>query len=121
MRRQLLDISAAARPWARTSSDGIRDPAVFARFRNVIEEGKEPVVIALRDRIVLVVVAVGAFERSPSHAIPSVRTRSVTYSTRYSSSMIPPSELITWLRPKPGGDALIESRIRQQVAGQLLR
>ena len=57
---------------------------------------------------------------SPIQARPTVRTRSATYSTRYSSSMIPPSELITWLRPKPVAMRWSSVGGRQQIARQLL-
>ena len=43
--------------------DGVADAAVFADFGDVVEEGEELVVVALRDRVELVVVAAGAFDR----------------------------------------------------------
>ena len=50
--------------------NGVRDAAVLAHFRDVIEEGEEAVVVALGDGIELVVVTVRAFEREsqPGHA-----------------------------------------------------
>ena len=38
---------------------------------------------------------------SPSHAWEVVATRSAAYSTRYSSSIVPPSWVFMWLRLKP--------------------
>ena len=38
---------------------------------------------------------------SPSQTVDVVSTRSTTYSTAYSASMIPPSPLPRWLRLKP--------------------
>ncbi len=38
---------------------------------------------------------------SPSHAWEVVATRSAAYSTRYSSSMVPPSWVFMWLRLNP--------------------
>ena len=60
-------------------------------FINVVEVRGELVIFPLTDWVVLVVVTAGASRVSPSTADPIVRTRSATYSTRNSSSMLPPS------------------------------
>ena len=38
----------------------VRHPAIFAELRNIIEEGEEPIVVALRDGIEFVIVAMRA-------------------------------------------------------------
>src|SRR6185503_13560816 len=69
-------------------------------FIDLIEEGEQPIVVPLADGIELVVVAAGALEVSPRTAVPKVLTRSAAYSTRNSSSTLPPSFVWRWRRLK---------------------
>ena len=56
----------------------------------------------------------------PSQTVPSVSTRSTVYLTKYSSSMAPPSLVVTCARTNPRGDLLVLGRVREQIARQLL-
>ena len=79
------------------SAPGCAMPAgvVAAAFVDRIEVRRELVVLALRDRIELVVVAAAAVEASaPARRCRSSRRGPCTYSTRDSSAMRPPSPLI---------------------------
>ena len=81
---------------------GVRHPAILAQLRHVVEEGEESVVVTLRDRD-RICGRGNARIRASDPAMPcraSARGRP-HIRPRYSSSMMPPSELMTWLRPKP--------------------
>ncbi len=56
----------------------------------------------------------------PSQTVAVVSTRSATYSTAYSSGMMPPSALPRWLRLKPVAIFWSSVGFGQQVAGELL-
>ena len=88
---------------------------------DVVEEGEELVILALRDRVVLVVVALGSSRPSGrGRRSPVVFTRSTTDSTRNCSRSIPPSWLIGVLRWKPVATFCVERGVRAEVAGELV-
>ena len=65
---------------------------------HVVEEGEKLVILSLRDRVELVVVALAQPIVRPRNTVPVVLTRSTTDSTRNCSMSIPPSWLIGVLR-----------------------
>jgi len=81
---------------------GVGDAAILAELGHIVEEGEEAEVVALRDRVELVIVAAGALEgqTQPGGAERADPVGDV-FDAVSPSSMMPPSELITWLRPKP--------------------
>ena len=92
----------------------------LAVFGHVIEEREQPVVVLLRDRVELVVVAAGALERQsePSHA---ERTDSVRHVLDAVLLLDDPALGINHVIPiESGCDALLKRRSRQQIARQLL-
>jgi hypothetical protein len=73
-----------------------RRPSSLSQAR--YQKGKEAVVFALSNGIVFGHGSGRIRKSTPVHDMRSVRTGSVTYSTRYSSWIIPPSELIRWIQ-----------------------
>ena len=57
---------------------------------------------------------------SPSQTVAVVSARSATYSTRNSSWTMPPSALVAMIAVETRRDLLVERRVRQQVARDLL-
>ena len=67
----------------------------------VVQEGEQPVVLFLRDRVELVVVALGTLDRQAEDALAEASMRSNIASMRNCSGSMPPSSLIIELRRKP--------------------
>ena len=98
----------------------IRDAAIFTQFRNVVEEGEEAIVVALRNWIELVVVAVRAFERQAEPCHPE-SADAVGHILNAVLLFDDPAFGVDHVVPaKAGSDALVESGLGQQIAGQLL-
>ncbi len=127
MRFERLPIAASRACIFSCCSDGgrgdhghsVRHPAIFAKFRNIIEEGEELIVVALRDGIEFVIVAMRAFERQsqPSHA---ERSHAIGYVLDavlfFDNAAFGIDDVVA---SKTCGNPLIERRVRKQVARQL--
>ena len=110
--------------------DPVPDLAAPGQFRrrgdlqvglvHVVEEGEEPVVLALADRVVLVVVALRAADRQAEQD----RARRVDpVDDRLDPELLdvdPPFLVDRRVAVEPGGDPLAERGARPQVAGDLV-
>ena len=88
-------------------------------FVDAVEEGKERVVVALRDRIELVIVATRALERQPEHR-GAERVHAID--DVLGAKLVLDAAALVRLPVQPvegGGDALVARRVRQQIAGKL--
>ena len=90
------------------------------RFVGVVQEGKQAVVIALRQRVVLVVVALGTSERQP-HPDGRGRADPVDHGMEAKLERIDPALFVEHrVAVKSRGHDLIARRVGQHVARQLL-
>ncbi len=74
---------------------------INALVARAVEEGEELVELALRDRVVLVVMAPAQPIVRPMNTVAVVSTRSTAFSIRHSSSIEPASVTVRLLRLKP--------------------
>ena len=91
-----------------------------ARLVGVVEKREQLVVLHLRDRIVLVVVALRAAERQPKHHLASRRDSIVN---RVDAKLLPVDAALgidLRVAMKPRGHPLRQRGVRQHVAGKLL-
>ena len=94
--------------------------AVEPLFWHVVEVGVQLIEVALREGVVLVVVALGAGQRHAQPHRGGGRRRDRRILGRYSSGSAPPSKLTITLRLNPVAIFCVERGVGQQVAGDLL-
>ena len=99
----------------------IRHAAILASLRYVVEEGEKPVVVALRDGIVFVIVTTRAFQREPQprHAERANAVGNILNPVLFVDDATLGVDNV--IASKTGGDALVQGGVRQEIAGQLLR
>ena len=98
----------------------VTDAAIQTLLRNIIEERKKPVEIALRNRIVLVIVAAGTAHRKPEPGhggcFQTIHDVFHLIFLRNRAAL----EVNHVVAVKATGELLFGRRVRQQVTGQLL-
>ena len=119
---------AAGRPRSRGSARKISARFICSsgrvdrdvRLVGVVQEGEHPVVLFLRERVVLVVVALGALDRQAEDALAD-GVHPVEHRLHAELLGVDAALLVDHrVAEEAGGDDLVLRRVRQQVAGDLL-